>query len=81
MDHIHRLRDDYGRLPSYSWPGGYQITYICHDGNTVCPTCANLEADAHQKVTDCFIHWEGSPICCDDCGATIESEYGDPEAE
>lgn len=74
-------RDDNGKLPAFAWPGGYPIVYFTRDGMTVCPDCANRETDAAQAPVSGDIYWEGPAMSCDDCGAEIESAYGDPDGE
>ena len=82
-----KIADENGNLPTYTWPGGYQIIYITADGGVLCPDCANLpevkDADEHDKqwwlVADSSFH-DGPVIQCDHCGKDIESDYGDPNA-
>ena len=79
-------------LPSYAWPGGYPLLYLCIDGATLCPDCVNREIDridadmrdtraAHTgwELSAFFIHYEGEAELCAHCGAAIESVYGVPE--
>ena len=73
---ISDLRDDSGQLPAYAWPGGYPILYLDKDNNVLCPDCANA-ADCDPEPTGWFIHYEGTPVYCDDCGNPTESTYGD----
>lgn len=84
-------RDDDGTLPAYAWPGGYPVTYLCADGGTLCPACANGENgslasesldpdcpdDNQWRLVGQDIHYEGEPIVCDHCGASVESAYGE----
>ena len=74
--------DDAGTwsAPAYAWPGGYPLEYLAADGSIVCPACASRPVDLSQRVTGSGIHWEGPADICDDCGAAIESAYGDPDA-
>jgi len=74
-------KDENGKLPAYAWPGGYQLIYLTKDGSTVCPECANKEADDSQAVIGVDVYWEGPAVCCDDCGREIESAYGEVDAE
>lgn len=67
-------------LPAYAWPGGYQMIYFTHDGSIVCPACAN-DVDTSDPVVGAEVYWEGPPIICDNCYSTIESAYGDPDAD
>lgn len=74
---IDRLRDPVtGILPTYAWPGGYQLFYLTRNGLTICPSCAN--EDTSDAVIAGDAYWEGPTIDCDDCGRGIESAYGDP---
>lgn len=36
---IHRESD--GTLPSYAWPGAYNLRYLMEDGESICAECAN----------------------------------------
>lgn len=73
------MRDlDTGKLPSYAWPGGYQMVYLTRDGGCICPDCANKDVDQSQDVISGDVYWEGPAMQCDDCGKLIESAYGDP---
>lgn len=78
-------------LPSYAWPGGYPLYYLCADSGTLCPSCVNAEIDLidvakrdHDKQWDviaCDVHYEGDPLTCDHCNCEIESAYGNPDDE
>ena len=83
---IEEIRGEDDKLPSYAWPGGYQILYLCRDGGTLCPACANENADLHGDENDpqwyieaYFVNWEGPDTICDNCNARFESEYGETE--
>ena len=71
------------KLPSYAWPGGYQINYL--EGPTNDVLCWQCARETLLEGTDCpltaFIHWEGVPDYCAICNCELEAEYGDPEAE
>ena len=67
-----------GSLPTYAWPGGYQMFYLTADGLTICPVCAN-KTDTSDPVADGDVHWEGEPLVCEDCGRDIPSAYGIPD--
>ena len=73
-------RDDDGQLSAFAWPGGYPIFYLDSQGSTLCPKCARkMDADhdfAHWRAVAADIHWEGEPLACGECGASIESAYG-----
>jgi hypothetical protein len=85
-------RDENGNLPTYAWPGGYPIYYMCADNGALCPHCANTEkqvreADNHLDYPDydqwrivCGeVNWEDASLTCDNCGKRIESAYGDEQ--
>ena len=81
MNDIDTIRDKDGKLPSYAWPGGYQILYLDRDNETLCPDCAN-DGDTCSfggEPMAYFINWEGPSEYCYECNAHFESEYGDPE--
>jgi len=76
-----------GGLPEYIWPGGYPAVYVDSTNETCCAACAErLMRDAEDDggspigVTG-FIHWEGPPEHCTDCGKTIDSAYGVPDGD
>lgn len=70
------LRED-GTLPCFTEVGCYNLTYLDVFGAVICPDCANKSED----VKGGFVYWEGPSLQCDECGAEIESEYGDPKEE
>lgn len=87
---LHRNED--GSLPSFAWPGGYPMYYLCADNGILCPDCANGENgseankgawtdDKQWRIVDSDVHWEGEPLICDHCNKEIESAYGPVEEE
>ena len=79
----------------YAFPGGYALTLIMEDGETLCLDCARAEfrqivqaaKDAERgstgggwRAVGVDIHWEGPPLFCAHCNRELPSEYGDPEA-
>jgi hypothetical protein len=75
-------------LPSYAWPGGYQLAYYSPNGDTLCPACANrlrlgldTPASDNDRITMVDAYYEGPPIQCANCNEDIESAYGDPDAD
>ncbi len=71
-----------GNLPAYAWPGGYPIAYYSDDCHTTfCAKCATVERSKGYQINplDWDVYWEGPPMECDECGAIIESAYGDPD--
>lgn len=76
-----------GELSSYAWPGGYQIYYVCQDGGTLCPACANEHAsksgdewDPQWNVVGADVNYEDPSLYCDHCNARIESAYAEDRA-
>jgi hypothetical protein len=83
---LSEIRQNDGKLPAYAWPGGYPIVYMAMDNGILCPKCANdykPERDNAEQLEPVayFVHYEGVAEQCDNCNATIESAYGDPDAE
>lgn len=73
-------------LPSFAWPGGYPLVYVCRDGEVVCADCAveNIvygEWSHSDDVLGADVFYEGPPEYCANCNREIESAYGDPDAE
>jgi hypothetical protein len=71
----------------YAWPGGYPRFAITADGAALCWRCCESngpEIAASEDPRDgghvvaLDINWEDSALVCDDCGAFIESAYGEP---
>ncbi len=76
-------RDEKGRLIQYAWPGGYLILYLTSRNDVLCPDCAQKAVDDPETFDVDLpvfvdIYYEGPTIQCDECGAFIESAYGDP---
>jgi RNase P subunit RPR2 len=76
------VRED-GHMKTYASVGGYDLTFLDTYGNVICDDCAT---DVHEgnnewltidEVEGAFVHWEGSPLTCNECGAQIVSEYGE----
>jgi hypothetical protein len=78
---LDEIRDDKGKLPSFSWPGSYPIIYLSRDGLILCPDCANKPVEEYDDPAVAYGgHLEGPPEVCEDCGKQVESAYGDPDA-
>jgi hypothetical protein len=80
------IRQADGKLPAFAWPGGYPIVYLAKDNGILCPKCANEYSpdrgnDEQLEPVAYFVHYEGPAEQCDNCYASIESAYGDPEGE
>ena len=67
--------------PSFSSVGGYTLIYLDNDDNVLCAECAAAEPEITTPLNHQHAYWEGPDIYCEECGATIESSYGDPETE
>lgn len=65
----------------FAWPGGFDIEYITRDGDTLCAECAHREVLDYRGSVYAEVYYEGATEYCADCGAEIESAYGDPDAE
>ncbi len=74
-------------LPAWAWPGGYPMYYVCKDGGTLCPTCANKEIDLiaaalhdeHDKqwgLAGLDVNYEDESLYCDHCSKQLESACG-----
>jgi hypothetical protein len=83
-------RDNNGKFPAVTFPGGYPIVYFCADGGVLCPACANKQngseaSEDHEekqwRLVGCDVYWEGASYGCDHCEAPIESAYGPVEDE
>ncbi len=84
-------RNDDGTLPAYAWPGGYPLFYICQDGGTLCPACANGGKgslayvgespdsinDAQWNVVGQEVNYEDDSLFCDHCNAKVDAAYVD----
>ncbi len=81
-----------GQFPSCAWPGGYPIYYIMDDGEYMCAKCVNNEAEVHfgsvedsradgWRVEGYHVAYEGPDTYCCHCNTTLETAYGDPEAQ
>ena len=76
-----------------AWPGGYPIYVVLADGARLCTDCARAnyrlisEQTRHRhagtdwRAVGAGIFWEGPDDYCADCGAPLESAYGDPDSE
>lgn len=71
-----------GSYPAYAWPGCYPIYYLCADGGTLCPKCANenksLDSadDPQWHIIGQDVNWEDPELNCDNCNVRIDSAYG-----
>lgn len=76
----------------FVWPGGYPLLAIMEDGENLCIPCLHREFRSIVRATlrgywrewvlaGVDVYWEGPPVQCAHCGTTVESAYGDPNAE
>ena len=73
MTTIQDIRDAHtGKLPTYAWPGGYQMFYLDNQNNVLCPDCAN----ASEPIA-ADINYEDASLFCDDCSQQIPAAYAD----
>lgn len=80
---------------AHSSIGCYPLVALTHGGSVVCSVCAHRNKRQHippaGTVLDSYdradtietidIHYEGPPLDCDGCSASIPSAYGDPDDE
>lgn len=77
---ITKLFDDHGRLITNAH-GGYALTFLDQADNVICSACADNAVSGNNDyltmydLKGAFVHWEGDPLLCDECGSEIESEY------
>ncbi len=76
--------DKDGKYPSYAWPGGYAILYLCKDNETICAKCANEwlsdpDSTEDEDIECGYIDWEGMGTYCASCNEHLPSEYGEVE--
>lgn len=75
------LYDAHGKLPAYTWPGGYPLLYLDEESNVLCPYCANSQdTELDPPVEAVAINYEDPFLFCDECSARIESAYAEEEA-
>ena len=79
-------RNSDGTLAAFAWPGHYPMFYICQDMGTLCPKCANANAeltgdtnDPQWNVVAAEVNWEDGQMTCDNCNERIPSAYAEPE--
>jgi len=73
-----QLRESYGALPAYAWPGAYPVAYYTGNGLMVCHVCAD-EPDTSDPAVAYDMYMEGPAVRCEDCGRWIASAYGPVE--
>ncbi len=76
------IKDAAGQYPSYAWPGGYPLFYICADCGVLCADCANKNKhldtpdDKQWHIVAYDINYEDTSLYCDNCNQIIECAYG-----
>lgn len=79
-----------GKLPCYTWPGGYPLYYVVKDCAALCPECANEaylanlcedEEDSQWYLIGYDINWEDNSLYCEHCNKVIDSAYGNDKEE
>lgn len=74
----------------FTFPGGYPLVLVMHDGEICCTQCAAKEFrqiadatlnrdDSGWRVAGVEVYWEGPAVACCSCGGMIESAYGESE--
>ena len=87
-EYVMLKRANKGKLPSFAWPGGYPLFYLCEDGGILCPDCANDSRvreemrvnpkdfpDKSWRISAYDVNWEDGWMLCDNCNERIESAY------
>lgn len=81
------------RRGCYAWPGGYPVSLLMSDGDTLCWACfkdeygaiaeALADDDIHSgwKPSSADINWEDPALYCAHCGDRIESAYAEDETK
>jgi hypothetical protein len=77
------------KLPQFSSVGAYTICYYTNGGSTLCAKCATETIiewhddpeGTYDPPTMYDTYDEGPTIQCDGCSDSIESSYGDPDAD
>ena len=75
------------RMP-YTFPGGYPLSIMLSDGESICPACARREwrnlceetikpGWTQWRIVSVDVLWEGSD-CCVQCGEDLTA-YGNPD--
>lgn len=79
LDQVRKLARLFeGRLPWYTWPGGYGMLYLSSDGVKLCPQCAQKLLDQEEVTHKLYpvawaADWDGERIRCNRCNDTIDS--------
>lgn len=57
------LDDNEGQLPTYAWPGGYPLYFICADNEVSCPKCAeHFTYDNIEYTCGCECHTDSNQL-------------------
>ena len=81
-----RLRDQLIESP-YTWPGGYPMFAVTHDGVALCQSCCKSESRSigstygtdEWAITALAVNWEDPELYCDHCSERIESAYAEAD--
>ncbi len=77
-----------GTYEEYAWPGGYQMFYLCFDGEALCAECVNEneeiilsaihegDSDPSWVVVGADINYENDDLVCANCWKPIPASYG-----
>ena len=91
-DYGHTRRADGSYAQASTDLGGYPLIAITGDDSVICSHCALTDPEAiplagqridayanRRRITAVSAHYEGPPLDCDGCSASIPSAYGDPD--
>lgn len=67
------------QLPSFSHPGGLPLAYLTHDGEVLCPRCANKPKNC-RRIKDCEENTISEPLLCEQCGSLIAYAWDEIES-
>lgn len=70
---VYRLAS--GKLAAFTPYGSYPLFYVTHRDDVLCAGCADNRPD---EIRVAGANWESVTLSCDECGAEIESAYGEP---
>lgn len=91
-DYGHTRRADGSYAQASTDLGGYPLIAITGDNSVLCSHCALTDPEAiplagqrivayanRRRIVAFSAHYEGAPLDCDGCSASIPSAYGDPD--
>ncbi len=71
---IEQVRDEFGKLIKFAWPGGYPLYYVGTENEVLCKECADKDQD---RVIAYDANYEDPDLYCDECNAQIGCAYCD----